>query len=137
MTRGVIRDREFKQLNDFSGLQWGNITPTDIDGFIDFADLCFVFIEAKFAGGSMPLGQRIALARLADSIAPPRVAITILAEHHDEKADVNVGAALVVEVRYRRKWKDVRARELTVRVAIDRFLERHGMHGYNAIEGGK
>ena len=44
--RGVIRNRQFaQQLRDFSGLRFGKITPTDIDGFMDFGDRLFVVLE--------------------------------------------------------------------------------------------
>lgn len=72
--RGVIRNREYaKQLKDFSGLRYGKITPTDIDGFLDFGDQLFVVVEGKHAGSAIQTGQRLALERLVDAChCPPR-----------------------------------------------------------------
>ena len=44
--RGVIHNRERgAQIRDYSGLRFGNITPTDIDGFMDFGGRVFVVFE--------------------------------------------------------------------------------------------
>ena len=44
--RGVITNRaRARQIRDFSGLQIGTITPTDLDGLIEFHDECFIFCE--------------------------------------------------------------------------------------------
>ena len=49
--RGKIGNRRRAlQIRDFTGLRWGNITPTDIDALIDFGDKVFVFIEVKKKG---------------------------------------------------------------------------------------
>lgn len=129
--RGVIRNRRFKQVNDFSGLRYGSITPTDIDGFLDFNDLWFVFLESKYAGSEMPYGQRLALERLVDCIPEPKKAIGLIAEHHHrEDEDIDVARAMVTEVRYARSWRDERSRTLTVREAIDLFLKKWGADVY-------
>lgn len=56
--RGIIRHRRRRlQVNDFSVLRYGRITPTDIDGFLDFGGRAFVFIELKHGDvPAMPLG---------------------------------------------------------------------------------
>ena len=56
--RGAIMHAErAKQLNDFNGLQYGNITPTDIDGVIDYKDRAMVFLEIKFFEHHYLLGR--------------------------------------------------------------------------------
>lgn len=63
--RGVIRNiGRAKQLNDFSGLlRPRNITPTDIDGLIDYGGKAFVYIEGKVKGKNLSeeKGQKMAL----------------------------------------------------------------------------
>jgi len=46
--RGVIKYRgRARQIIDFRGLTYGNITPTDIDGLIEYKDKCILLIEIK------------------------------------------------------------------------------------------
>ena len=66
--RGVIQNRErARQIIDFSGLRYGNITPTDIDGCIEYQDKGVAFIEIKHRDSPMPKGQELALTRLVDN----------------------------------------------------------------------
>ena len=63
--RGSIQfpDRA-RQLIDFSGLRYNKITPTDIDGFIEYHDEAIVFMEFKYGNAELPYGQKLALERL-------------------------------------------------------------------------
>jgi hypothetical protein len=46
--RGVIRDVKYaSEWRDYSGLCYGTITPTDLDGLIDFRNRLFILIEIK------------------------------------------------------------------------------------------
>lgn len=61
--RGVIRNKERgKQLNSFKGMiRKRNITPTDIDGFIDYAGSAFIYLEGKIEKAEFVEGQKRAL----------------------------------------------------------------------------
>jgi hypothetical protein len=61
--RGVIKNKgRGKQINNFVGLKrQRNITPTDIDGFIDYAGNAFIYFEGKVSGNELPYGQKLAL----------------------------------------------------------------------------
>jgi hypothetical protein len=125
--RGAIYNSDrAKQLRDFTGLQYGKITPTDIDGFIDFGDKVFIFIETKLAGVDLPFGQRLALERLTDACAQAgKHTLAVIAVHQtllDQQ--INVAAAQVSEVRFAGRWI-VLDRVYTVRETINRFLARH------------
>ena len=124
LPRGVIRNPEqAKRINDFSGLRFGKITPTDIDGMIDFGNKAFVLIETKYTGGRMPFGQRLALERLIDIIEETgRKSLALVAEYSNEAGEIDCAKAVVIEYRYRREWKIPRV-PLNVRDAIDRFLK--------------
>ena len=66
---GIVRNSNYaKQLLSFAGMKFGTISPTDIDAFIEIRGEVFIFIEAKFGDAEMPLGQRLALERLTDTI---------------------------------------------------------------------
>jgi len=47
--KGVIHaPQRATQLRDYSGLLFGNITPTDIDGLIEYKNIGYVIIELKY-----------------------------------------------------------------------------------------
>lgn len=123
--RGVIERREYaSQIRDFSGLRFGNITPTDIDGLIDFHGRAWVIFELKHAGAELPFGQRLALERQVDDLAASgKSAIGFVAEHNDAPPkDIDAAAAIVTEFRHNRRWKKYTGGK-NLKQAIDGFLE--------------
>lgn len=114
--RGVIRNREHaQQLRDFSGLRFGKVTPTDIDGFLEFGNRLFVVIEGKYGGAQMPYGQRLALERLIDVChKPPATYGILLVGGHNASGDVDYGAMKVTRYRWGGQW-------FTPRVDIDMY----------------
>lgn len=124
-TRGVIRNRQFaSQLRLFEGLRWGNITPTDIDGFIDFGGNAYVFIETKYAGSDLPAGQRIALEHVTDLINATGTPCVALVAAHTSDGDIRVAQCQVVEYRFRGKW-NTPPQPMTVFEAVEGFRLRH------------
>jgi hypothetical protein len=68
--RGVIQNKaRAKQLFSFKDLQrMRNITPTDIDGLIDYNGRAFVYLEGKYGRDKkLEQGQRMALEHVVDS----------------------------------------------------------------------
>jgi len=129
-TRGLARNRRFaEQGRDFSGLQFGTITPTDIDAVIDFQDRAFVFIEAKHQNTGLPYGQRLAIERLCDACGETKRAALALIVSHQTPPDqqVDYATCVVAEFRFRREWR-VPTRRLLTRDAIDHFLEMAGLN---------
>lgn len=123
--RGIIRNRQFAaQLRLFEGLRWGNITPTDVDGLIDFGGEAFVFIETKHEGASLPLGQRLALEHLTDLINGTGTPCVTLVATHVSDADIMVADCPVAEYRFRGQW-NIPPHPMTVREAIDGFRKKH------------
>jgi len=111
MNRGKIRNEKYaKQLRDFNGLKFGNITPTDIDGFIDFKNKVFIFLEFKYSDSEIPFGQKLALERLCDTCSLKNAYVIICS--HNNKADEQIDTAnsIVKEVRFLKKWNIVKAR---------------------------
>lgn len=123
--RGVIRNREFaQQIKDFSGLRFGNITPTDIDGFMDFGDRLFIVIEGKHSGSPMHYGQRLAIERLVDAChcPPRRISTAIIVDHYEKSsADVDYAKTTVRSYRWNGKWMNPLKRGMLLREAVDRF----------------
>jgi hypothetical protein len=125
--RGLIRNRSHaQQIRDFSGLRFGKITPTDIDGFIEFGDRLFIFMESKFGGAAPPYGQSLAFERLCDCCAMAgKTAAFLLLSHHVEVsdvADIDFGNLIVSRFRFDKKWHVPKA-ETTCRTAVEKFIE--------------
>jgi hypothetical protein len=123
--RGVIRNRAFaQQIKDFSGLRFDKITPTDIDGFMDFGDRLFVLIEGKHAGSILQTGQRLALERLVDAChcPPRRVAVCLIVDHFDAAtADVDYAGCTVRTMRWNGKWVPPMQKGILLRQAVERL----------------
>ena len=124
--RGKIRHRDWaRRLRDFSGLRFGMITPTDIDGFIDYRNEIFFLIEVKKECAEMPRGQELALERLCDATIRGGVRSFVLVASYrpgpDIDEDIDVANARLMRVRMDCTWKDV-DNGITVRRFIDRVL---------------
>ncbi len=123
--RGVIQNRARKQqIADMSGLRFHKITPTDLDGFIDFDNRLFIFIEGKFIATPVLYGQGLSIDRLCDACSnpPKRYSIAIIADHHhpiDE--DIDFANMTVRTIRQNSKWRHP-MRSITVRQAIDKAV---------------
>lgn len=107
--RGQIEFRaRAAQLRDYSGFNLPRkITPTDIDGFIEFNGQLFVFFELKHSGApEMTWGQRTALERLCDSVQSEKTeSVLFIAQHsHPAQEDIAAKDAVVVRVRHQGKW---------------------------------
>lgn len=104
--RGVIRNRgAAQQIRDFSGLRWGNITPTDIDMFVDFGNKSFVIAEAKYNDAKIPNGQQCALTRLADRAQGGGAEVLLVVVSHQEtSADIDYATLPVFCIYYGGHW---------------------------------
>lgn len=108
-TRGRIRNPErAAQLKDFSGLRYGNITPTDVDGLIEFSDKLYILLELKLGSASMDYGQRLCFERLCNALlAADKTAIAIVAEHNTPIGQQIACADAIVRTYYRdAKWSE-------------------------------
>lgn len=105
--RGVLRNAAYaKQQIVFAGMKWGTITPTDIDGFIDFNDRLFVFIEAKYGNAPLGIGQRLALERACDACHnPPRRSSVAFIVTHWSSGDIELAKSTVTGIRWAGKWR--------------------------------
>ncbi len=127
--RGTIKNRErARQLVDFHELRWGKITPTDLDGFLDFGDKVFVFIEYKYEDADMGYGQETAFKRLVGATRKPCILIHATHSQHDPDKDIDGANATVV----RTYWKGQRYPDgkRTVKQVIDCFLEKVSLSKY-------
>lgn len=131
--RGVIRDIRFaRQRAAFTGMRFGTITPTDIDGFIEFNDEVFVFMEAKHRNAELPRGQELALERLCDRVARGGAVAVCLIVHNDNPTDAltyDLPALLVSSFRYKGRWLTPK-NPITALAAVEKLVSmrarRHG-----------
>lgn len=125
--RGMIRNKaRAGQFNDFRGLRWGKITPTDTDGFLDFQDKLFVWIEVKCRGAAMSEGQRKSLERRCDACQKDKRASYVLVATHNcpVDEDINVAVLSVLKYRHKGKWRKPKS-DITMREAIEKMRAKH------------
>lgn len=124
-TRGVIHNRNrAKQIINFGGLLYGNITPTDIDGSIDFHGKCLVFIEYKYRDTPLPAGQRLAFERIASGRSEPSIFIVASHNIYNPDQDIDGATSLVREYFFSGKWR-VPREQYSVKRMIDEFVGKH------------
>ena len=125
MLRGEIYNPDrARQLRDFSGLVFGNITPTDIDGLIEYKNIGYVILELKYQDGDVPFGQKLALERLTDDLEKVgKQTLCIIAIHKTDDCNIAIDTAntIVAAYRYHGKW-NLGNPELSTGDLVTRFL---------------
>ena len=124
MDSKLIHNPRIRQVIEFDGLQYGTITPTDIDGCIEYHDKAVVFMEYKLQGYGMPDGQKKCLERLTDDITlAGREAVLLLCQHtiYDIWQTVPGKDGKVVGVYYKGEWHDGNGK--TVKWYCDKFFD--------------
>ena len=119
--------RRAKQVVEFADLKYGNVTPTDIDGFFEKHNNAFVFFELKKRGADLPTGQRLALTRLVDNLREAgKKSVLFVAAHDVEDCDENIVAAdaEVTEIYFNGAWHKERGK--TLKEMTDRFVKWSG-----------
>jgi len=127
MERGKIREREFaKQIRDFSGLRFSNVTPTDIDGLIEFNNCIYILIEAKFQEDKLPDGQLRALTNLVDTVFDASKKGLLIIAIHDNLPDEDIifHRCKVSRYRSRKKWYSPK-KKITVKELIEFYLRKN------------
>jgi hypothetical protein len=127
VARGVIRDRDrARQVRDFSGMLYGTITPTDIDGLIEYRNKCYVLFEEKLGDAKLPRGQELALERICDDLGAIKPTIFIVASHNTEPdQDIDVANSQVVKFRFRSRWYPIK-NKMTTKDLTTKFIARFG-----------
>ena len=123
-TYGKVLNRErHSQCLDFSGIARGKMTPTDLDGVIDYHGRAWILMEIKYNSEPIPDGQRICFNRLTSTLNKEAPALFIIADHYteDPREDVDVSRALVREWSTGGRWIK-QCEPLSVGTLIDRFL---------------
>lgn len=123
--RGKIHHRErAKQLRDFSGIRYKNITPTDLDFAIEYHDGKRILGELKYGDVELPQGQRWLMERFVnDFIKAGKPSIAFVGKHYvsDSSQDIDVANCIVDEVYYNMAWKKSNT-NCTVKALCDWFI---------------
>lgn len=123
--RGVwqFKDRA-RQLINYNGLRFGNITPTDSDGEIEYHNRAWVFFEMKHRDAPLGKGQRIAFeTKIIDINKGGKPAVFFVADHcvDNVEDDVDAGSCTVREFFFNRNW--IRGDGRTLRQYIESFFK--------------
>ena len=115
-----------RQLLRFDGLRYGNVTPMDVDGLIEWKNRKRAILEVKMKNVKVLDGERLALERMVnDFYHAGKEAIAIVADHtvFDAKEDVMVKDCLVREIYHSSEkiWRPTN-RMMTVEMLLSYFL---------------
>jgi len=107
--RGKIKYiKRYKQLISYEGLErLRKITPTDIDGLIDYNGNAFIFLEAKLEGKEIDYGQKLALENLINGLNESgHPACCLIFRHNKEPEELIIAKDCIVsEIYYQGKWR--------------------------------
>lgn len=123
-THGKVLNRErHSQCLDASGLEREGMTPTDVDGVLDYHGRAWLIIEIKYNSEPIPVGQQICFDRMAKAFSKTAPTLFIIADHYieDTKQDVMVDQAAVREWSTGGRWTACEE-QITVGELTDRFL---------------
>lgn len=126
--RGVYQHPErAKQLILFKGLEYGNITPTDFDGVIEYHDKFWIMYEVKCANAPFKTGQKLALERFINMASKAgKYGIALVAEHN--VSDVTQSVILedckvrLIYTTESLKWQKPET-EMTVKEISDKYYD--------------
>lgn len=116
------------QKNDYSGLLYDKtMTPTDLDGLIEFKNRGYIFMEIKYRNNLLPIGQRLAIERLVlDTAKSGKKSIALVVEHYidDPLVDVPVADCILREYFYSDKKVWLRPKNIvTSKEYVFKFLD--------------
>ncbi len=97
----ILHPERIKQVIRYEGIRYDTITPSDIDGFIEYKDKGWIIYEVKGRHKEVPYGQRLALQRFVeDTKKAGKSSIAIIAEHDitDPTEDIILSQCHVREV---------------------------------------
>ena len=127
-----------KQLLDFSGLEWADTSPTDIDCCIEYKDRVWVLIEVKHNDTFFPKGQRLLMERfikMCRMSGKHGIAMAVSHHVHDWRENVQVANCEVREYMTTEtlRWAYPR-RHYYVQEMVGKYLEMYGgeVHGQDA-----
>ncbi len=126
MIRPLEHPERAAQLVDLTGINYGNLSPTDVDGFLEIKNKLFVFFEFKNENAPpIGYGQRTALERVVDALHQSgKVSLAVIGQHNTAHAEiVNGAASKALEVRWQGQWVSLEGDRYTVKDCVNRALK--------------
>ena len=124
--RGLIKYKELyhKEFN-WTNFRYNNITPTDLDFFIEYQDKLFILGEVKYNYSNMPYGQELAFERLIDDITKPSLFIfgTYTDNDYDNEERIILNKCKVIKYRYKKEWHETK---YYFKELCDLFIKKFG-----------
>jgi len=117
MIRPLEHPERAAQLIDLTGINYGNASPTDVDGFLEIRNKLFVFLEFKNQNAPpIGYGQRTALERVVDALHQSgKVSLAVIGQHNTAHTEiVNGAASKALAVRWEGKWINLEGQNFTV-----------------------
>lgn len=130
---GIKHLSRYKQLISYEGLKRRrNITPTDIDGFIDYNGVSFVYMDAKLENKTLDYGQKLAYQHVVDSHSTAGHESCAIIFRHNEPPEniIDAHSSIVSEIYYNSKWSDVSYTQKTVLQWVEsweQYCEKKGL----------
>jgi hypothetical protein len=112
------------RLNNFSGLEYGKVHPTDIDCFMEFRDKLYIFAEAKYKDGRFPTGQRLALERVSKALQGGGRVATACVVRYDGLGDIMFAETIVDEYLWNGAWVAPSC-QITLKMFTDGLLKAY------------
>ena len=93
------------QLIDFSGIRYGNATPSNVDGLLELDGKLFVILEYKHRSAQeMPRGQRLMIERLTDQLGSGISYSVAVVGVHDSPVGAEIDGANAMASEVRLSW---------------------------------
>ena len=118
--RGAIKYEErYKQLISYEGMERRRlITPTDIDGFIDYNGNAFIMFEGKLIDKSIDYGQKLAFEHLINRLNIP--ACLLFFRHNSKSNEIIIAKdCIVYEIYFKKEW--TKHGNVTVLQCVEQF----------------
>lgn len=128
--RGIIKNQSNMLTVEFSGIRYGNITPTDIDSMMEFDDKAFVFIEVKHKNAPLPVGQSIMLTRLCNNLEKAGKHCVVFVASWDKptpRNTIKLSDYIVTKI-YLSKFKNNKFKDCNDGVRLDLYIDRFLIH---------
>lgn len=125
MIRTLEHPERAGQLIDLTGINYGNLSPTDVDGFLEVKNKLFVFFEFKNKNAPpIGYGQRTALERVVDALHQSgKVSLAVIGQHNTAHTEIVNGAtSKAIEIRWQGQWLSLKDKGYTVRDCVNQAM---------------
>jgi len=138
---GKITNRDLCQITDFSNLRFElkktTISPTDIDGSLEYRGIFNITLELKYGDNDIVPAQDYAFRNQTNSLNRGGYnggAYIIVANHeHKTTDDIDAGGAIVRKLyvydmlENKGRWKWLKEKQLSVNQVVDKLMKYHNI----------